>query len=272
VSRRLLNPPLFLRTLAANRVRLLVTLVAMLLWGFVLPVIYATFGKELGEFIRGNPLFNQFARFGGGDLFSLSGSIALGFVHPISLLLMGIMAIGFPAVAVAGELQRGTLEVLLARPISRRAMFATLYVAGLVFLGLLVAAQLGGAFVGSVVMGVAGELETANLVPLWLNGWLLFVAFMSLAFAVSVASDRIGPAIGIPLAFVLANYVANVIGSIWPDVSWLQDWSMFILVKAQEVLEEGTVVADVAILAAFSAVFVAVSLVVFPRRDLSAPA
>jgi ABC-2 type transport system permease protein len=272
VSETLLNGPLLKRTFAANRVRLLATLVGMLAWGAILPVIYATFGKQVGEFIQGNPLLSQFARFGGGDIFSLAGSIALGFVHPFSLLLMGIMAIGFPAIAIAGELQRGTLEVLLARPVSRRTLFVTVYVAGLVFLGLLLAAQLGAGLLGAAFMGVSEEIEAANLVPLWLNGWLLFVAFMSLAFAVSVASDRVGPAIGIPLAFVLVNYLASVLGSIWPDVAWLEDWSMFTLVKAQNVLEEGLLVADAAMLAVFAGVFVAIALVVFPRRDLSAPA
>ena len=65
--------------------------------GRSLPVIYATFGKDVGEFIKGNALLSQFAQFGGGDLFSLPGAIALGFVHPFTLLLMGIVAIGFPA-------------------------------------------------------------------------------------------------------------------------------------------------------------------------------
>ena len=34
--------------------------------------------------------------------------------------MLGIIAIGYPATAIAGERQRGTLEVLLARPVSRR--------------------------------------------------------------------------------------------------------------------------------------------------------
>jgi beta-exotoxin I transport system permease protein len=265
------NGPLLARTFAANRVRLITLGVAMLVWGFVLPIVYATFGKTLGDFLRGNPVFSQFARFGGGDLFTLAGSIALGFVHPITLLLMSIMAIGFPALAIAGERQRGTLEIVLARPISRRTLFVTLYVAGLVFLGLLLALQLASALVGSVVMGVADEVAAVNFLPLWLSGWLLFVGFMSLAFAASVASDRVGPAIGIPLGFVLVNYMANVIGSLWPDAAWLEDWSMFDLVKARNVLEGGLAVSDVAILVAFAALFVAIALAVFPRRDLAAP-
>jgi hypothetical protein len=88
----------------------------MLVWGAILPVIFATFGKELGDLVRGNALLSQFAQFGGGDIFSLAGTIALGFVHPFTLLLMGIVAIGFPATAIAGEREKGTLEVTCLAP------------------------------------------------------------------------------------------------------------------------------------------------------------
>jgi ABC-2 type transport system permease protein len=266
-----MNVVLLRRTIAANRVLLISTGAAMLLWGAILPVIFATFGEEVGDLLRGNTLLNQFARFGGGDLFTLAGTIALGFVHPFTLLLTGIVAIGFPATAIAGEREKGTLEVTLARPISRRGLVATQFVAGVMFLALLLALHLLGSYVGSFITGVGDELDVGRMAQVWLSGWLLFVAFMSLAFATSAVSDRLGPALGVPLAFVLLNYVANAIGSIWPDAAWLQDWSMFNLVKAQQVLTEGVTLSDIAVTAGFAVLFMALTLVAFPRRDIPAP-
>ncbi len=52
-------------------------------------------------------------------------SIALGFIHPIAIMLTSVFAVGFSACAVSGERQRGTLEVALARLISRRALYLT---------------------------------------------------------------------------------------------------------------------------------------------------
>jgi ABC-2 type transport system permease protein len=263
--------PLFRRSVAANRNLLLATGLAMIVWGAILPLIYATFGQEIGSLVQGNPMFEQFSQFGGGDLFSLEGTIALGFVHPFTLLILGIVAIGYPAQAIAGERAKGTLEVLLARPISRIGLYATLLVAGLIFLGVLLALQLAGAYVSAGLADVTTDLQPIRMAELWLAGWLLFVAFMTLTFLASSLSDRIGPAIGIPLAFVLLNYLANVIGSLWPDMAWLQDWSMFTLVKAKTVLDSGIAVSDVAILVAFTAVFVALTVYLFPRRDIAAP-
>lgn len=262
---------LFGRTVAANRVRMLACALGLLLWGAILPVMYASFGKDVAAIVGTNPLFEQFSRFGGGDLFSLHGAIALGFIHPFTLLMMGIMAIGFPAIAIAGERQRGTLEVLLARPISRRAFFATVYVAGLLFLGVLLAVLLGANVVSAMAMGVGDEVAIGNIPMLWLSGWLLFTAFLSVAFAASVSFDRLPPALGVPLVFLLVNYLADVIGSLWPDAQWLQEWSMFHLVKAKAVLDGAVAASDLVVLAAIAIAAVAYALVVFPRRDLAAP-
>jgi ABC-2 type transport system permease protein len=259
------------RTIAANRILLIVTGAAMLVWGAILPAIFATFGEAMGDLIQGNALLQQFSRFGGGDLFSLAGTIALGFAHPFTLLLMGIVAIGFPATAIAGEREKGTLEVTLARPISRRGLVATLFVAGSLFLAILLALHLVGSYLGALLTGVSEDLDVGRMAQMWLAGWLLFVAFMSLAFTASVMADRVAPALGIPLAFVLVNYLASVIGSLWPDAAWLQDWSMFNLVKAQQILAEGLALSDVAIMVAFTIVFVGVTAYAFPRRDIPAP-
>ena len=109
------------------------------------------------------------------------------------------------------------------------------------------------------------------MAQLWLSGWLLFVAFMALAFVASSMSDRIGPAVGIPLAFVLVNYLANAIGSIWPDAAWLQDWSMFNLVKAQHRADHGPRPERRRVMLVFTVVFVALAAYAFPRRDIPAP-
>ena len=75
---------------------------------------------------------------GSGDLLSLTGAVTLGLQHPLFLALMGIFAVGLASTAVAGERQRGTLEVLLARPISRRRLYVTLAFAVLVPIAFLV--------------------------------------------------------------------------------------------------------------------------------------
>lgn len=267
-----MSRPLFLRTLASNRIRWLVCAVALFAWGLITPVIYATFGKELGSFVEGNPLLSQFSQFGGGDLFTLSGAIALGFIHPITLVLMGIFAVGLPIGTVAGERQRGTLEVLLARPISRRGYYATLLLAGTVILGAAMAAELLGNVVSAAALGVLDELDVVNVAPLWFAGWLLFSAFLAVGFAASVSFDRVPPALGVTLAILLTMYVVDVVASLWPDAAWIASYSLFHYVPAKAILETGRLeLGDLAVLTGVMVIAVGYALLVFPRRDLAAP-
>jgi ABC-2 type transport system permease protein len=263
--------PLLRHTFAANAVRLVAIAAGLALMGVIMPVVFAAFGKEIGALVETMPLLEQFANFGGGNMFTLAGAIATSFSHPFTLLLLGIMAIAFPALAIAGERDKGTLEVTLARPISRSGLYGTLYLAGMVFVGILLAVLISAAVITTFAVGFGDELDLGKTAQLWLAGWLLFIAFMSLAFLVSTMSDRPGPAIGIPAVFVLINYLAFAIGSIWPDAQWLEEYSMFNLLKAQDVLAGGIALSDIAVMVAFSLVFVGLALYLFPRRDIPAP-
>ena len=94
---------LFRRTWAAQRGRLLLVIIALAIWGFLLPVVYATFGNEMGTLARSPAFSNVFdvmSRFTGGDVFSISGTVALGLVHPIAL---ALVATGAGLLALPGR-------------------------------------------------------------------------------------------------------------------------------------------------------------------------
>ncbi len=266
-----MNRALLAHTWRANRWRLLVVSGALLAWGAVLPIVFDAFGSQFQDLFDSGALPPQFAQFGGGDIFSLAGSVAVGFVHPIAVGLNLVFALGFAASAIAGERQRGTLEVLLSRPISRRGVYLTLAFATAAFVAVTIAALSLGALLGAAITGRTAELGAANLPILWFNGSLLFWAFGAIALLASSASDRLTPAIGISLAFVLVSYFLEVIGSLWPAAAWLQPYSLFHYVDAKADLAGLPHTADFAVLIAVIVVAVAAALVVFPRRDLAAP-
>jgi ABC-type transport system involved in multi-copper enzyme maturation permease subunit len=239
----------------------------------VLPLIYAAFGKTIGNFIlnSGNPLMEQFANFGGGDVFSLAGAMALGFIHPISIAIVGVMGVGFPILSIVGERQRGTLEVLLARPISRHALYLVLLLVGAASIALLIAIQLATGLVSSQAVGVLDELDVRNVPLTWFMGWLMWMAFMAIGLAASVTFDRVMPALGVTLVFVLVSYLLEVVGSMWPEVARISDLSLFHYVRTKDLLEGRLQVADVGILGGVLVVAVVYAWVVFPRRDIAAP-
>jgi ABC-2 type transport system permease protein len=266
-----MNGSLFLRTWRAQRVKVAIVSAALVIWSALMPVIYGSFGAQFTQLIEAGLIPREFTEFGGGDVFSLSGSIALGAIHPIAIALNAVFAVGFAAAAIAGERQRGTLEVLLARPISRRTVYLTLFVAMLLFVGLVVAAAMAGAVAGSALAGVLDELDLGLLPLVWLNAVLLFAAIGSIGLAASASFDRLAAPLGITLAVVVVGYFLEVLGSIWPDAEWLQPYSLFHYFDAKAVLTGGAEPFDFVLLGVVVAGGLAWALLVFPRRDLAAP-
>jgi len=266
-----MNRTLFVHTLRQNRVRLLIITVAMALWGSLMPIIYAQFGVQFRSMMESGLIPKQFAEFGGGDIFTLPGSIALGFIHPISLILSSVFAVGFTTSAIAGERQRGTLEVLLSRPLPRRVVYATLLVCALLFVAIVMAGFLVGTVVSASINGVASEIDPARIALVWLNGVLLFGAVAAIGLAASVSFDRLSPALGITVAIVIVSYFLEILGSLWPDAERLQPYSLFHYLQPRDVLS-GTVAAfNFVLLAIVAAVAIVAALAIFPRRDLAAP-
>jgi ABC-2 type transport system permease protein len=265
------NRTLFAQLVRSQRTKLLIVAVAMAAWNVFLPVIYASFGSQMKALIDSGVIPSQFTNFGGGDVFSLAGSVALGYVHPISIILVAVFAVGFATSAVAGERQRGTLEVLLARPISRISLYVTVLAALLLFLAVVLAAASVGTVVGSAIAGVLDELAVERLPMLWLNGMLLWGAFGAIGLAASVSFDRLAPALGVTVAIVIVMYFLDILGSLWPDAKGLQPYSLFHYLASRDVLT-GTVDAfGLTLLAAVAAAAIAWAVAAFPRRDLAAP-
>jgi ABC-2 type transport system permease protein len=266
-----MNRTLFLHTLRSNALRLLIISLAMGLWGSLMPLIYAQFGSQFRDLMNSGLIPKQFAEFGGGDIFTLPGSIALGFIHPIALLLSSIFAVGFTTAAVAGERQRGTLEVVLARPISRRTLYVTLLICALLFVAVVMAAFLIGVVISATANGVAGEIVPGRVVLVWFNGILLFGAIAAIGLAASVSFDRLSPALGITVAIVIVSYFLQILGSLWPDAKGLQPYSLFHYLQPKEVLSGTLDVVNFVILGVVALIAIVAALAIFPRRDLAAP-
>ncbi len=255
-----------------HRTRLLAICGALAVWGLLMPVIYATFGIELRALADRVPALGQLGTVGGGNLFSLAGWIGLGLAHPIAIALLSVFAIGYCVSAVAGERQRGTLEVVLGRPVSRRSLCLTVLGAATLFVAAAVAAALVGTAASAAMMNVLDELIVEHLPALWLNMLALYLAIAAISLAASVSHDRTAPAAALALAIVLTSYSLQFIGTIWPDADWLRSYSLFHYLRPDAVLESGLPIVDVVVLAAVALAATAYALVVFLRRDIAAPA
>jgi ABC-2 type transport system permease protein len=263
---------LFRQTVRWQRVRLLFVLAAGIAWGALIPVIYNEFSVLIRDLANSGAFPEQMMRFGSGSLFTLPGSITLGMQHPLAIAMLGIFAVGASATAVAGERAGGTLEVLLARPISRTTLYTSMLVALLLVVLLVLAAIIGGMIGSAAVIGIVDELDLGQLPLVALNGFGLWAAFTTFGLAMSVTFDRPGPAIGLSLAYLLINYFLEILGSLWTDAAWTQDYSLLHHFDPGAILSGDLDPVDLVIVFVAAAIPLVYALLVFPKRDLAAPA
>lgn len=182
-------------------------------------------------------------------------------------LLFLIFAIGFGSRTVAGEEQRGTLELVVAGPIARWRVvvekFAALATAtaflGLVLWGTLLvvgrSVDLGvgaGAMAGPVVMAV-----------------FLAIGFGAVALGVGCATGRRSLASGVASGAAVAAYLVKALAPVAPSVEWFEGLSPFYYYDAAQPLLNGIDIAHVAFFLLLVLAFVSLALVTFDRRDLS---
>lgn len=266
-----MNRHLFVRTWRSQRAKVAVVALALGVWSTLMPIVYEAFKSQIQVFLGSGGIPKELMSFGGGDLFSLSGAIAVGFIHPIAVALVLVFGLGFAVACVAGERQRGTLEVILARPISRRSVYLTLLAATWLFVAISVGGQITGTVVGATLAGASAELQPGRLVLLWANGMLVYGALGAVSLTASVSFDRLSPALAFSLGFTLVSYFLEIIGSLWVAAKGLQPWSLFYYLDAKGALAGVVTTEDWLVPLGVIAVAVAFSLVVFPRRDLAAP-
>jgi hypothetical protein len=135
-----------------------------------------------------------------------------------------------------------------------------------------VAMLLAGQVISIFALGVDDEIDVAYVPLVWAVGLLLWAAFATFSLAASVTFDRRGPAIGLSLAYLGVNYFLEILATFLPDLDWTQEYSLFHHFNPGEILTGKLDPVDVAILAVAAVLPIIWALVVFPRRDLAAPA
>jgi ABC-2 type transport system permease protein len=263
---------LFRQNLYWFRTRLAIVALAAVGWGFLGPVIYTNFSSPLQELVDSGAIPQNLLSFGSGDLFSLAGALTLMLQHPIAIAFMAVFGAAAAANSIAGELEKGTLETLLARPLTRRALYGSTMFAILVALGLVMAGLLIGQTASVMALDLSDEVDLVQMPLVWVNGLLLWGAFAAFGVAASVTFDRASRAVGLTAAYVLIAYFFEIIGSLWTDAAFLQDYSLFHYFVPGKVLTDGLDPVAIGILLVAMVVPVVWALAVFPRRQLPAPA
>ncbi len=116
-----------------HRVPLIVIGVAVGLFEFILTRVAPSPTRRASSAVLFSTLPPEVRSLIGNEVaLSAGGFLAFGYVHPFFMLLLGVWVVRTSSAAIAGEIGRGTMDLLATRPVSRWHFVA----AGLTTLGL----------------------------------------------------------------------------------------------------------------------------------------
>jgi ABC-2 type transport system permease protein len=228
--------------------------------------------------IRDNPQLNSFYRDLPRAVQALSGGVGIDFASASGYLTTKLFAITVPiifiiygvllgAAAIGREEDRGTAELLLAAPVSRRRVVLEKALAALCLLGAVGLALFAALLLGDAVFDL--HIRVVNLLAASLASVLIGTCFGALALAISGAlGHRAHPAAWAGAVAV----AAYLLYSLAPVVASLESWqklSAFYWFLASDPVANGFDAGHLAVLAGASALFTVAGALLFERRDLA---
>jgi len=232
--------------------------------------------------------------------------LSIGYVHPVVQTILCIWAIGRSSGAIAGEIDRGTMELLMAQPLQRNRVVLSWLFVDILTIPILCLSMWAGTYVGTWMVGpiVLSEeiqklpfqetiepeklrLEPAAFGPaLWNVGALIF-AVSGYTMWLSAAGRFRWKVMGIAVFITLIQFLINLLGQLWDTIAALRPLTVFFYYQPQQIVlmhrwsvDLGTVwgrshvpysLNVMAVLLSVGFIGYGMALWTFSRRDLPAP-
>ncbi|MHB0866177.1 MAG: ABC transporter permease subunit [Thermoleophilia bacterium] len=267
-----MNVNLFGKSFADKRLSLLVYGLGIALYAMMILFIWPSLRDNLNTL---NQLWETYPEsirkaFGGENMNfgSYDAFLSVEYFSQMWVIVMIAYCVSIATDAIAGEIEKGTMEVLLAQPVSRRAILVTQHLFFEVGTLFLIAAALVPVAVGSPL--VKGDLRYLGLLAMVPASFLFFTAIGSVTFFFSAIFNNRGRAIFVSLGLIIISYALDIIAKINDTVSHIHFLSIFYYWDPYRYLHHVDFAwTDLEILAGISLVSTAAAVIWFERRDIA---
>ena len=268
-----MNRGLLLKSLVDARAVTVLLVVAMLLaegvLSYVLPTVMQDFSGQLLQVPFFRTIISALLGADIGDTLVPSTFIAIAWVHPVVLIIVWTHAIVFCTRVPAGEIDRGTIDVLLSLPVSRWQVYVA-ETAVFLATGLTVVAMgMLGHRLGILSLASEDRPGLGRMLVIAANLYCLYMAVGGLAFLVSAVSSRRGRAIATVFGILLASFLLNFLAQFWSPAQAVSFLSLLDYYQPLPLVRTGDLpVGDMVILVGFAATAWTAGGVWFARRDV----
>ena len=236
-----------------------------LLMGVLMGPMYASMTEETLSAFEDFPEA-IIALFGGGDISTPEGWYQLetfGMMAPIAVM---VVTISIGAGALGGEESRRTMGLLLANPIKRSTIVLEKSWVMVVYAFVIGFATFAGVALGSLVGNLG--MDIGNIAVTALLQTLLGLAFGGLALALSAGTGQTKIAIFVSIGVALVSHLLNGLAGINDAMADVAAWLPFHFYLGGDPLNNGMDWSHGVVLAVLTMGLIALSVVLFNRRDI----
>jgi len=196
--------------------------------------------------------------------------LSVMWTHPVVLALVWWHAVALCARYPAGEIERGTIDILLGWPVSRRAVWRAETVVWLSSGGLVVLAALAGYGLSSFAVPTDVRPAFVRAAIATVNLFALYVATGAVTFLASSLSSRQSRAMAAGFAVVAGSFLLNFLAPYWSPAAALSFLGLMNYYRPALVLRDGVLpIADILRLLLVAALFWTIGMEVVARRSIA---
>lgn len=181
-------------------------------------------------------------------------------------LIMLLLTVGYGAASVAGQDEDGTLALVTALPLRRRAILLQ-KVAAMAGQALLLAIAV--ALCVYIGRGFQINVRPGNIAAISLALLLMGLDFGLVTMAVGAATRRRGTALGVGAGLAAASYLISSLATTISAIRPARYLSLFYWAVGNNQVSNGVSIADVAVLAAVGCIVLFAAVAAFRRADLN---
>lgn len=205
--------------------------------------------------------------FGEASLATPEGFLAAEYFSWIPIIIIVIAVIAGTG-AIAGEEGNGTLEFLMAEPVTRRAVIVRKAIGLALATGAMSLAAFPGLVLGAILVDF--ELGYDRMLQASLLMLLQVWFFLGLSVLAGAALPSRSAAAMAVTGLAVVAYFANVVGTLIAEAAWLADVNPFGWADYPATLLHGPQWIGSSLLAGFTLLFLALAVWSFERRDIGA--
>jgi ABC-2 type transport system permease protein len=259
----------FRATLRGQRISIAFMSVGLLLFAFLMAATFEAFGEITLELMESMPQgFQSLVKATTGVGSMSMNYMAIGYRHPVPMIITAAFVVAASSGAMAREIERGSIFLLLSRPVPRLHMMAAKLGSMMVGLVFFQAFILLGTWIGATVYDLA-EMDYRAISLIMVNGFFLGMGVAGVTFPISAVSSDGGRAIALSAGLLVVLFFVDFLAGTWSAVEAIGPVSPFHYYDPVGVVGTASVpVLHLGVLAAFAVGGLALATVAFSRRDI----